>query len=71
MAAGPRRQGAASEPLWPVISPAEIVGLMRGVRFFRDAELPPEAYAEVAGWFEQCHFEAYRVLGAEGSPCNS
>ena len=36
--ARPRRQGAASDALWPVISPAEIVGLMRGVRFFRDAE---------------------------------
>ena len=35
-----------------MISPAEIVGLMRGVRFFRDAELPPEAFTEVAGWFE-------------------
>ena len=52
VAAGPRRQGAASDALWPVISPAEIVGLMRGVRFFRDAELPPEAFTEVAGWFE-------------------
>ena len=44
---------------------------MRGVRFFRDAELPPESYTEVAGWFEQCHFEAYRVVTAEGAPCHS
>ena len=25
----------------------------------------------MAGWFEQCHFEAYRVVTAEGAPCHS
>ena len=49
VAAGPRQEGAASDALWPAISVAQIVSLMRGVRFFREAELPPECYAEVAG----------------------
>ena len=28
-----------------------------------------ECYAEVASWFEQCHFERYRLLATEGAPC--
>ena len=68
VAAGPRQEGAASDALWPAISVAQIVSLMRGVRFFREAELPPECYAEVTvtrldpccallapGWLEPCY----------------
>ena len=49
VAAGPRQEDAASDALWPTISVAQIVSLMQGVRFFREADLPPECHAEVAG----------------------
>ena len=71
VAAGPRQEDAASDALWPTISVAQIVSLMQGVRFFREADLPPECHAEVAGWFDQCHFDSYRVLSAEGGPCHT
>ena len=56
---------------WPHVSVAQIAAMMKRVPFFREAELPPECYAQVASWFELCYFERYRLLAAEGSACHA
>ena len=55
---------------WPHTSVSQIASMMRRVPFFREAELPPECFAQVASWFELCYFERYRLLASEGAACH-
>jgi CRP-like cAMP-binding protein len=56
---------------WPNVTLSDIVGMMRRVRFFRQAELQEDLMPLVAEWFEVHCYEAGTILVSEGEWAHS
>ena len=56
---------------WPEVGQEEIVGLMRRIKFFRDAELQEDILPVVAEWFELQHWGPFLTIAEEGAWCHS
>ena len=65
----PRAWG--DDTAWPEVGEAEIVALLRRMRFFRQAELKDEVLATVAGWLEVQRWERGQTVAEEGTWCHS
>ena len=62
---------AHGETGWSTVPQAEIIKMMKRIRFFREAELQEDVYSSVAEWVEVQTWDPFMQIAQEGTWCHS